>query len=219
MARISCHWGQSPLPRLGVVLSRGARGDAAHRAARRLSSGRRRPIAHANAERAAAAAHRLPRPARAQRTDPASAGRRLALAGIDRRPGADQSPPRTAPPPEGWPEARRARRRRLAHAGVAWRRRARSWTSWPSNAAADRGLAAIVAALREAAALYKGDLLPDCAGEWIDADRERLRQRAKQVLHAAGRTSRTGARLRGGDRARAAAACGSIRSTNRPGAR
>jgi len=27
-----------------------------------------------------------------------------------------------------------------------------------------------------------GDVLPDCAGDWIDGDRERLRQRAQQVL-------------------------------------
>ena len=50
------------------------------------------------------------------------------------------------------------------------------------EAAADRGLAGDRAALQEAARLYKGDLLPECAGEWIDADRERLRQRARQVL-------------------------------------
>ena len=50
------------------------------------------------------------------------------------------------------------------------------------EAAADRGLAGDRAALQEAARLYKGDILPDCAGEWIDADRERLRQRARKVL-------------------------------------
>ncbi len=50
------------------------------------------------------------------------------------------------------------------------------------EAATDRGLAGDRAALQEAARLYKGDILPDCAGEWIDADRERLRQRAKTVL-------------------------------------
>jgi DNA-binding SARP family transcriptional activator len=50
------------------------------------------------------------------------------------------------------------------------------------EAAAARGLAGDRAALHEAARLYKGDVLPDCAGEWIDADRERLRQRARQVL-------------------------------------
>lgn len=48
--------------------------------------------------------------------------------------------------------------------------------------AADRGLAGDRAALQEAARLYRGDLLPDCAGEWIEADRETLRQRARQVL-------------------------------------
>ena len=48
--------------------------------------------------------------------------------------------------------------------------------------AADRGLAGDRAALQQAARLYKGDILPDCAGEWIDADRERLRQRATKVL-------------------------------------
>ena len=50
------------------------------------------------------------------------------------------------------------------------------------EAAADRGLEGDRAALQEAARLYKGDLLPDCSGEWIDADRERLRQRARMVL-------------------------------------
>jgi DNA-binding SARP family transcriptional activator len=50
------------------------------------------------------------------------------------------------------------------------------------EAAADRGLPGDRAALHEAARLYKGDVLPDCSGEWIDADRERLRQRARQVL-------------------------------------
>jgi DNA-binding SARP family transcriptional activator len=50
------------------------------------------------------------------------------------------------------------------------------------EAAADRGLEGDRSALQEAARLYKGDVLPDCAGEWIDADRARLRQRAKNVL-------------------------------------
>jgi DNA-binding SARP family transcriptional activator len=50
------------------------------------------------------------------------------------------------------------------------------------EAAADRGMEGDRAALQQAAVLYKGDLLPDYAGEWIDADRERLRQRARQVL-------------------------------------
>jgi len=50
------------------------------------------------------------------------------------------------------------------------------------EAAADRSLEGDRAALQEAARLYQGDLLPECAGEWIDADRERLRQRASKVL-------------------------------------
>jgi DNA-binding SARP family transcriptional activator len=48
--------------------------------------------------------------------------------------------------------------------------------------AAERGLAGDRAALQEAARLYQGDLLPDITVEWIEADRERLRQRAKSVL-------------------------------------
>jgi DNA-binding SARP family transcriptional activator len=50
------------------------------------------------------------------------------------------------------------------------------------EAATDRGLGGDRAALEEAARLYRGDLLPECAAEWIEADRERLRQRAKKVL-------------------------------------
>jgi DNA-binding SARP family transcriptional activator len=48
--------------------------------------------------------------------------------------------------------------------------------------AADRGLTDDRDALRDAARLYKGDLLPDISGEWIAPDRDRLRERAKQVL-------------------------------------
>ena len=48
--------------------------------------------------------------------------------------------------------------------------------------AADRAMKGDVAALHTAAALYHGDLLPDCAGEWIDPDRDRLRERAREVL-------------------------------------
>ncbi len=48
--------------------------------------------------------------------------------------------------------------------------------------AADRGLAGDRAALQDAAGLYKGDVLPAWTAEWIDVDRERLRQRAKEVL-------------------------------------
>ena len=68
-------------------------------------------------------------------------------------------------------------------------RGARGWRDDPGTlgsggvrGAADHGLAGNRDALRDAAALYRGDVLPDYAGEWIEADRERLRQRAKQVL-------------------------------------
>jgi DNA-binding SARP family transcriptional activator len=50
------------------------------------------------------------------------------------------------------------------------------------ESAAARGIGGDGAALREAAASYAGDLLPDCTGEWIDGHRERLRQRFGQVL-------------------------------------
>jgi DNA-binding SARP family transcriptional activator/predicted ATPase len=48
--------------------------------------------------------------------------------------------------------------------------------------AAGRGLAGDRSALDEAARLYRGDLLPHCADEWIHADRERLRVQALQAL-------------------------------------
>lgn len=48
--------------------------------------------------------------------------------------------------------------------------------------AADRGLAGDRVALQDAARLYLGDLLPDITVEWIEVDREQLRQRAKAVL-------------------------------------
>jgi DNA-binding SARP family transcriptional activator len=50
------------------------------------------------------------------------------------------------------------------------------------EADAERGLAGDRGALHRAARLYTGDILPGCTGEWIDSDRERLRQRARQVL-------------------------------------
>lgn len=50
------------------------------------------------------------------------------------------------------------------------------------EADAERGLAGDRDALQRAARLYTGDVLPGCAGEWIDSDRECLRQRARQVL-------------------------------------
>lgn len=82
---------------------------------------------------------------------------------------------------EGWP-----RLDALVDAGsrtLAWRGEAGAIVDLVVfEAAADRGLEGDRAALQEAARLYKGDLLPDCASEWIDADRERLRQRARKVL-------------------------------------
>jgi DNA-binding SARP family transcriptional activator len=82
---------------------------------------------------------------------------------------------------EGWPKL---------EALVASESRTIGWREHPSaiidvvmfEQAADRGLERDLAALREAAALYQGDLLPDCADEWIQPDRERLQQRARQVL-------------------------------------
>jgi DNA-binding SARP family transcriptional activator/predicted ATPase len=50
------------------------------------------------------------------------------------------------------------------------------------EAASARGLAGDAAALQDAARLYGGDLLPDCSAEWIEPDRERLRQQATNVL-------------------------------------
>jgi DNA-binding SARP family transcriptional activator len=66
---------------------------------------------------------------------------------------------------------------------LAWREAAPATVDLAGFAtAADRGLEGDRTALQEAARLYKGDLLPDCVGEWIEADRERLRHRAQQVL-------------------------------------
>jgi len=82
---------------------------------------------------------------------------------------------------EGWP-----RLNALVGAGsrtLAWRGDADAIVDLLAfEGAADRGLKGDGAALQEAARLYKGDLLPDYTGEWIEADRERLRQRAKDVL-------------------------------------
>ena len=48
--------------------------------------------------------------------------------------------------------------------------------------AAARALDGDRTALLDAARLYRGDLLPDSGGEWIDADRDRRRDRATRVL-------------------------------------
>jgi DNA-binding SARP family transcriptional activator len=47
---------------------------------------------------------------------------------------------------------------------------------------ATRGLAGDREALLAAAHLYRGDLLPDTSGDWIDGERDQLHQRAKDVL-------------------------------------
>jgi DNA-binding SARP family transcriptional activator len=66
---------------------------------------------------------------------------------------------------------------------LGWREEARaSFDLADFEAAADRGLEGDRSALQEAARLYKGDLFPECGGEWIDVDRERVRERAKKVL-------------------------------------
>jgi DNA-binding SARP family transcriptional activator len=82
---------------------------------------------------------------------------------------------------EGWPSLEA-----LVDAGprtLAWRGEIRTVVDLVAfEAATDRGLTGDRSALQEAARLYKGDLLPDCTGEWIDGDRERLRQRAEKVL-------------------------------------
>jgi DNA-binding SARP family transcriptional activator len=81
---------------------------------------------------------------------------------------------------EGWP-----RLDALIDAGsrtLAWRGKTAVVDLVAFEAAAERGMNGDREALQDAARIYKGDLLPQCAGEWIDVDRERLRQRAKQVL-------------------------------------
>src|SRR6476620_2079660 len=82
---------------------------------------------------------------------------------------------------EGWPEVAA-----LVNAGtrtLAWREEACAVVDLPAfETAADRGLAGDRRALQDAARLYKGDVLPDCTAEWIQPDRERISQRARQVL-------------------------------------
>ena len=99
-----------------------------------------------------------------------------------------------------WPESTDAQaltnlRRELHHLREEWPAvssliEARSRTlAWRGDAdvtafesAAGRGLAGDRGSLQAAAHLYKGDVLPDCAAEWIAVDRTRLRQRAVMVL-------------------------------------
>jgi DNA-binding SARP family transcriptional activator len=78
---------------------------------------------------------------------------------------------------DGWPSLDA-----LIEAGsrtLAWRGRVGTIVDLMAfETAAARGVGGDGAALRDAARLYKGDLLPDCTAEWIEADRERLRQSA-----------------------------------------
>ena len=64
------------------------------------------------------------------------------------------------------------------------------------ESAADRGLEGDRGALQEAAALYQGDLLPDCAGR-MDRCGPRTAPSAREAsADAAGRASRAGSRIR-----------------------
>lgn len=65
---------------------------------------------------------------------------------------------------------------------LAWREDTGTVDVLAFEAAAADGLLGDRAALQHASRLYAGDLLPDCAAEWIDADRQRLQQRARTVL-------------------------------------
>jgi DNA-binding SARP family transcriptional activator len=66
---------------------------------------------------------------------------------------------------------------------LAWREDAGAFVDVLAfETAAERGLAGERAALEQAAALYAGDLLPECSGEWVEPTRAALRQRAVQVL-------------------------------------
>jgi DNA-binding SARP family transcriptional activator len=83
---------------------------------------------------------------------------------------------------EGWPQVHA-----LIDGGtrtVAWRTTAAPLVDVEAfEAASDAGLGAgDRRALTEAARLYRGNLLPACEDDWIDGDRERLRQRATKVL-------------------------------------
>jgi DNA-binding SARP family transcriptional activator len=82
---------------------------------------------------------------------------------------------------EGWPELEA-----LIDAGtrtLGWRADARTTVDVVEfDAAADAGLRGDRTALQQAARVYAGDLLPDCSAEWIDADREQLRRRGREVL-------------------------------------
>ncbi|MEQ1909154.1 MAG: BTAD domain-containing putative transcriptional regulator [Vicinamibacterales bacterium] len=82
---------------------------------------------------------------------------------------------------DGWPALDA-----LIEAGsrtLAWRGSTRTEVDLLAfEAAARNGANGDHVALREAARLYQGDLLPDCTAEWIEVDRERCRQTARSVL-------------------------------------
>ncbi|GAB90032.1 ATP-binding protein [Gordonia rhizosphera] len=71
---------------------------------------------------------------------------------------------------------------------LGWRSRDSSVDAWEMRAAvarareAERASAARIAALRDAAACYRGDLLEDCIDEWLTTPRDRYRDLYFQVL-------------------------------------
>ncbi len=81
---------------------------------------------------------------------------------------------------EGWPELDSLIE--TAPRTLAWRGQTAAVDISSFEAAAIQGLEGNRAALEEASELYGGDLLPDCAAEWIQPDRQRLRDRARTVL-------------------------------------
>ena len=118
---------------------------------------------------------------------------------------------------EGWPELDA-----LVDAGsrtLAWRGDAHAIVDLVAfEAAADRGLAGDRAALQDAARLYQGDLLPDCAGEWIEPTANASvsgRRRSSRTWSGSSNTIAPSG-MRSSMRS---SCCGSIRWTKRPGAR
>ena len=82
---------------------------------------------------------------------------------------------------EGWPrlESRIDGESRT----LAWRPDARTVVDIVAfEEAVDRGLARRPRCAGRGGTFVQGDVLPDCTSEWIDADRERLRQRATSAL-------------------------------------
>ncbi len=72
---------------------------------------------------------------------------------------------------------------------IGWRSSARTHVDLLAfEQLAERGSRGDRTALAEAARLYQGDLLPDCADEWIEVDRTRVRTTAKHLLATMMRT-------------------------------